>query len=54
MFQATLNSLPTDVAIFSAAVGDFKVKKISQIKIKKQNNFQLELEKNVDILKLCI
>ena len=27
MFQATLNSLPADVAIFSAAVGDFKVKK---------------------------
>ena len=50
MFQATLSSLPADVAIFSAAVGDFKVKKISQIKIKKQNKFNLELEKNVDIL----
>ena len=50
MFQATLNSLPADVAIFSAAVGDFKVKKISQIKIKKQNKLNLELEKNVDIL----
>ena len=50
MFQATLNSLPADVAIFSAAVGDFQVKKISQIKIKKQNKLNLELEKNVDIL----
>tara|TARA_B100000902_G_scaffold396126_1_gene456354 strand:+ start:1114 stop:2316 length:1203 start_codon:yes stop_codon:yes gene_type:complete len=50
MFQATLNSLPSDVAIFSAAVGDFKVKKTSKIKIKKQNKFNLELEKNVDIL----
>ena len=50
MFQATLNSLPADVAIFSAAVGDFKVKKISQMKIKKQNKLNLELEKNVDIL----
>ena len=45
MFQATLNSLPADVAIFSAAVGDFKVKKISQMKIKKQNKLNLELEK---------
>jgi phosphopantothenoylcysteine decarboxylase/phosphopantothenate--cysteine ligase len=50
MFQATLNNLPSDVAIFSAAVGDYKVKKISNIKIKRQNKFELELEKNVDIL----
>ena len=26
MFKATQNSLPADVAIFSAAVGDFKIK----------------------------
>ena len=38
MFQATLNSLPADVAIFSAAVGDYKVKEISKIKIKKKIN----------------
>ncbi len=50
MFQATLNSLPADVAIFSAAVGDYKVKNASKKKIKKVNNFNLELEKNVDIL----
>jgi len=50
MFQATLNNLPADVAIFSAAVGDYKVKKVSKIKIKKQEKFNLELEKNVDIL----
>jgi len=50
MFQASLNSLPADVAIFSAAVGDFKVKKTSKIKIKKQDKLNLELEKNVDIL----
>jgi len=50
MFQATLNSLPADVAIFSAAVGDYKVKEASKIKIKKQDKFNLELEKNVDIL----
>ena len=29
MFQATQNSLPVDVAIFSAAVGDYKLKEIS-------------------------
>jgi len=50
MFQATLNNLPADVAIFSAAVGDYKLKKTSKIKIKKQDKFNLELEKNVDIL----
>ena len=50
MFQATLNSLPADVAVFSAAVGDFKINKASKIKIKKQDKLNLELEKNVDIL----
>ena len=50
MFQATLNSLPADVAVFSAAVGDYKVKKTSKEKIKKVDNLNLELEKNVDIL----
>ena len=50
MFQSTLKSLPADVAIFSAAVCDYKVKKTSKIKIKKQDEINLELEKNVDIL----
>ncbi len=50
MFQATLSSLPADIAIFSAAVGDYKVKNASLKKIKKENNFNLELEKNIDIL----
>ena len=50
MFQATLNSLPSDVAVFSAAVGDYKVKETSKIKIKKQDRINIELEKNVDIL----
>ena len=50
MFQATLNNLPVDVAIFSAAVGDYKIKNTSKIKIKKQDKLNLELEKNVDIL----
>ena len=50
MFRATQNSLPVDVAIFSAAVGDYKVKEISKKKIKKEDKINLELEKNVDIL----
>jgi phosphopantothenoylcysteine decarboxylase/phosphopantothenate--cysteine ligase len=50
MFQSTLNNLPADVAIFSAAVGDYKVKNAFKEKIKKKDNFNLELEKNVDIL----
>ncbi len=50
MFQSTLNSLPADVAIFSAAVSDYKVKNSSKEKIKKKDNLRLELEKNVDIL----
>ena len=50
MFHATLDSLPADVAIFSAAVGDYKIKKTFKEKIKKIDNLNLELEKNVDIL----
>ena len=50
MFQSTLKSLPADVAIFSAAVCDYKVKEPSKIKIKKKDEISLELEKNVDIL----
>ena len=50
MFKATQNNLPVDVAIFSAAVGDFKVRKIKNEKLKKKNNINLELEKNIDIL----
>ena len=50
MFQATLTNLPADVAVFSAAVSDYKVKEKSEIKIKKQGNLNLNLEKNVDIL----
>ncbi len=50
MFKATQQNLPTDIAIFSAAVADFKLNKRNQEKIKKQNNLTLELEKNIDIL----
>ena len=50
MFKATQNSLPADVAVFSAAVGDYKVKDKQKVKIKKQDNLSLKLEKNMDIL----
>ena len=50
MFRATQNNLPADVAVFSAAVSDYKAKEISKTKIKKQDKFTLELEKNIDIL----
>ena len=50
MFKATQDNLPADVAIFSAAVADFKVKETKNNKIKKQEKLHLELEKNIDIL----
>ena len=50
MLEATLNNLPTDVAIFSAAVADFKVKNKEKEKIKKNKISELSLEKNTDIL----
>tara|TARA_B100000941_G_scaffold284141_1_gene254548 strand:+ start:89 stop:1291 length:1203 start_codon:yes stop_codon:yes gene_type:complete len=50
MFKKTLQNLPTDIAIFSAAVADFRVSKKVQTKIKKQESLTLNLEKNVDIL----
>ena len=40
-----------DIAIFSAAVADFKIKKISKKKIKKEDFKSILLKKNVDILK---
>ena len=50
MFKATQNNLPADVAIFSAAVADFKIKEQKEQKIKKEDYINLNLEKNVDIL----
>ncbi len=51
MFDAVIKNLPVDVAIFSAAVADFKVKEVSETKIKNKENYSLSLEKNIDILK---
>ncbi len=50
MFNAILDCLPTDVAIFSAAVSDFKIKNKEKYKIKKKEVINLNLEKNIDIL----
>ena len=50
MFKATQQNLPTDIAIFSAAVSDFKFNKISKIKLKKQDILSINLEQNIDIL----
>jgi len=50
MFRETQNNLPADVAIFSAAVSDFKIKGQNEKKIKKDDYINLILEKNIDIL----
>ena len=50
MFKETQKNLPVDVAIFSAAVADFKVAEKYDIKIKKKDELNIKLEKNVDIL----
>jgi len=50
MFKATQENLPADIAIFSAAVADFKVKERKNEKMKKQEYLNLDLEKNIDIL----
>jgi phosphopantothenoylcysteine decarboxylase/phosphopantothenate--cysteine ligase len=50
MFNETINNLPADVAVFSAAVADYKVKNYNSKKIKKKENLNLILEKNIDIL----
>jgi len=50
MFKATQNNLPADVAIFSAAVTDFKTKEQKKQKIKKKDFLNLNLESNIDIL----
>ena len=50
MFKATQKNLPTDIAIFAAAVADFKLRNEQKDKIKKIDNLTLNLEKNIDIL----
>ena len=50
MFKSTQNNLPVDVAIFCAAVADFKINEKKKEKIKKKDFINLNLEKNIDIL----
>ena len=50
MCKSTQNNLPVEVAMFSAAVADFKIKEKKKEKIKKKNYINLNLEKNIDIL----
>ena len=50
MLLETQKNLPTNVAVFSAAVADFKINKKFKNKIKKHESLDLNLEKNVDIL----
>ncbi|MDC1181521.1 bifunctional phosphopantothenoylcysteine decarboxylase/phosphopantothenate--cysteine ligase CoaBC [Candidatus Pelagibacter sp.] len=50
MLFETQKNLPASVAVFSAAVADFKINKKFKKKIKKQDSLNLNFEKNVDIL----
>ena len=50
MYNATLENLPVDVAVFSAAVSDYRVKNKENEKIKKKEFMNLNLEKTTDIL----
>ena len=51
MFEAVKECLPVDIAIFSAAVADFRTER-KNLKIKKNNNeLNIKLEENIDILK---
>ena len=50
MFKKTIENLPVDVAVFSAAVGDWKPNKYFQKKLKKDEIQNLDLQKNIDII----
>ena len=52
MFKKTMELLPCDLAIFTAAVSDFKVKKFNKEKIKKNKDQSFDLDLNPDILEL--
>jgi len=50
MYEKTVENLPVDVAIFTAAVGDFRAKEINVDKIKKEKFEKINLVKTKDIL----
>ncbi len=51
MFRATQENLPSDIAVFSAAVGDFRIDKKNKNKIKRKEKLTINLEENIDILR---
>ena len=51
LLQTNKYNKKIDIAVFCAAIADFKVKKISNKKIKKETLTTLKLIKNIDILK---
>ncbi len=51
LYQINKVNKKIDIAIFSAAVADFKIDKIKLNKVKKDNLKNLKLVKNIDILK---
>ena len=52
MHKKTMELLPCDLAIFTAAVSDFKIKKFNKEKIKKNKDQSFNLDLNPDILEL--
>jgi len=50
MLKKTIENLPVDVAVFSAAVCDYKFKKYNKEKIKKNADLDFSMIKNTDIL----
>ena len=52
MHKKTMELLPCDLAIFTAAVSDFKIKKFNKEKIKKNKDQSFDLDLNPDILEL--
>ncbi len=50
MLKKTIENLPVDVAVFSAAVCDYKFKKYNKEKIKKNAEHDFSMIKNTDIL----
>jgi|TARA_B100002003_G_scaffold198496_1_gene189186 phosphopantothenoylcysteine decarboxylase/phosphopantothenate--cysteine ligase len=51
MYKQVLKLMPCDIAIFTAAVTDFEIKKLSYNKISKKNLTKISLVKSVDIIK---
>ena len=52
MYEKTMELLPCDLAIFAAAVSDFRIKKFNKDKIKKNKDQSFDLDLNPDILEL--